>query len=166
MKQEGKASVIASSDTTAGPAAGVAEPDRAEKEAAARPVPGPAVGMRMPDGTVYAGLSPETRKPLYVPPEDAPMIYTLPGAIRYALQLEAHGHKDWRVPGKEELDLLYKNRAAVGGFDESGGFPSGWYWSCTERRNYEGWSQRFTDGEQSYNLKFLHSRLRCVRTGQ
>ena len=127
--------------------------------AAAEPKPGEA----MPDGTLYAGRSPDTGKPLYTTPADALMLYTVVGALKYAARLDAHGRLDWRVPTKDELDLLYRNRDALGGFDSSGSFPASWYWSSSQRRDYEGWSQRFTDGGQGFNLKFLHSRLRCVR---
>ena len=32
----------------------------------------PQIGDEMPDGTVYAGLSPDTNKPMYTTPADAP----------------------------------------------------------------------------------------------
>jgi hypothetical protein len=33
------------------------------------------------------------------------------------------------MPTKSELNVLFNNRAAIGGFDLSGSEPSGWYWS-------------------------------------
>src|SRR5947209_3721578 len=33
-------------------------------------------GERMPDGTIYAGISPDSQKPMYTTPEDAPLTYT------------------------------------------------------------------------------------------
>src|SRR5947207_14645373 len=33
-------------------------------------------GDRMPDGTVYAGISPDTHKPIYATPKDASLTFT------------------------------------------------------------------------------------------
>jgi hypothetical protein len=89
------------------------------------------IGDRMADRTVYAGISPDTRKPMYATPADAPLTYTFNEAQKYASELDAHGHRDWRVPTKGELSMLFENRAAIGGFDESGSKTAGsWYWSC------------------------------------
>src|SRR5437762_1894389 len=93
-------------------------------------------GDRMPDGRIYAGISPDTHKPMYTTPEDAPLTYTFNEARKYAAELEANGHKDWRVPTKAELKVLFNNRAAIGGFDASGLNPGGWYWSSTEHGHY------------------------------
>jgi hypothetical protein len=123
----------------------------------------PQVGDRMPDGSVYAGISPDSRKPIYTTPADAPLTYTFNEAQKYAAKLNAHGHKDWRVPTKNELNVLCNNRAAIGGFDESGSFPGGWYWSSSQSVNYGAWDQRFSDGDQYYNGKHRDSSLRCVR---
>ena len=59
-------------------------------------------------------------------------------AADYAAKLDAHGLHDWRVPTKGELNVLFNNRAAIGGFNVSGSPPGGWYWSssrsCTWKR--------------------------------
>jgi hypothetical protein len=125
------------------------------------------IGSRMPDGTVYAGLSPENGKPMYTTPEDAPGLYNYFDAQAYAKNLDAHGYKDWRRPSRSELNVLFNNRAAIGGFieDES---PQdiGSYWSSSLSYNSLGWAQRFGDGRQTpYNV-FRYERalsLRCVR---
>ena len=128
-------------------------------------------GDRMPDGTVYAGISPDTREPLYTTPGDARsttffgaerLTFTFNQAQHYADGLDAHGHTDWRVPNKDELNVLFDNRAAIGGFDETGSYPAGCYWSSTEY-NYDAWNQRFNDGSQRYHYKINDSSLRCVR---
>ena len=87
----------------------------------------PRVGDKMPDGSVYAGISPDTNKPMYATPADAPLTYTFNQAQKYAARFDAHGHADWRVPTKSELNVLYNNRAAIGGFDISGSDPAGWF---------------------------------------
>jgi hypothetical protein len=133
--------------------------DDSKPAAEAEPKP----GDRMADGTVFAGVSPDTGKPMYATPADAPLTMTWKAAIEYEAKLDAHGHKDWRVPTKSELNVLFNNRAAIGGFDESGSDPAGWYWSCSQNTNYNAWDQRFSDGDQYDRNKFIDSSLRCVR---
>jgi hypothetical protein len=123
----------------------------------------PQIGGRMADGTVYAGLSPDTGRPMYATPADAPLTMRWKAAIDYAAKLDAHGHNDWRVPTKSELNVLFNNRAAIGGFDESGSHPAGWYWSSSQYLNNTVWDQRFSDGYQEQSFKDYYPSLRCVR---
>src|SRR5258706_11342423 len=115
------------------------------------------IGDRMEDGTIYAGISPDTVKPMYATPKDAPLTYTFNEAQKYAKKLDAHGHQDWRVPTKEELNVLFNNRAAIGGFSVTGSLPAGWYWSASAYDEWYAWGQRFSDGYRYYNVKGLHS---------
>jgi hypothetical protein len=116
-------------------------------------------GGKMPDGTIHAGLSPDTRRTLYVMPADAAQIFTWKNAILHAAKLDAHGHRDWRVPTLNELDLLFQQRALIGGFS-----MTGWYWSSLLSSHGLAWVQRFSDGHQfssSHRIDDLF--LRCVR---
>jgi hypothetical protein len=122
----------------------------------------PKVGNAMPDGTVFAGISPVTHKPMYVTPEDAPLTYSFNQARDYAQELKVDGHNDWRVPTKAELKVLFKNAALIGGFNETGNAPEGWYCSST-RWGVVVWSQRFSDGTRDYFGRESRSSLRCVR---
>ncbi len=118
----------------------------------------------MPDGTIFAGISPHTGAPMYTTPEDAPMTMKWNQAMDYAAGLDAHGRKDWRVPTKAELNVLFNNRVAIDGFNETGSDPAGWYWSSTEYNfNFDAWHQRFSDGSQHWINKDLDSSLRCIR---
>jgi hypothetical protein len=123
----------------------------------------PKVGDKMPDGTVFAGISPDTNKPMYATPADAPLTMKFNEAKEYATKLDAHGHKDWRVPTKAELNVLFNNRAAIGGFDISCSYPSGRYWSSSQNYKWYAWGQRFSDGLQADINKTLHSSVRPVR---
>jgi hypothetical protein len=124
----------------------------------------PKPGDRMPDGTIYAGVSPDTGKAMYAMYGSAPLTYTFNQAQKYAAKLDAHGHQDWRVPTKGELNVLYNNRAAIGGFDVSGSYPGGWYWSSSlNKNNNSAWAQRFGDGNQFSGNGNYGSSLRCVR---
>jgi hypothetical protein len=125
------------------------------------------VGDEMEDGTIYAGISPDTHKPLYATPKDAPGIYTFKEAARYAKNLNAHGRHDFRAPSKGELNVLYENRnkgKLSGTFNETGSYPAGWYWSSSPMGSDGALKQRFSDGTQhnGYRPTDLSS-LRCVR---
>ena len=133
--------------------------DDGEPAAKAEPKP----GNRMADGTVYAGISPDTGKAMYTTPKDAPLTMKWNAAMEYAAQLDARGHEDWRVPTQGELNVMYNNRAAIGGFNVSGSDPAGWYWSSSQFDNLTAWDQRFSDGDQGAYYKYYVSSLRCVR---
>lgn len=123
----------------------------------------PPIGTEMPDGTKYVGLSPDTGKPMYVTPADAPLTMKLQEAMDHAAKLDAHGRQDWRLPSKSELNVLFNNRAAIGGFNVTGSNPEGWYWSASEYDKWNAWGQRFSDGYQYYTNKDVRSSVRCVR---
>jgi hypothetical protein len=83
--------------------------------------------------------------------------------MNYAAKLDAHGHRDWRLPTKGELNVLFNNRAAIGGFIVTGSGPEGWYWSASEYGRWNAWAQRFSDGYWSNYYKGDRSSVRCVR---
>jgi hypothetical protein len=117
------------------------------------------IGDQLPDGTVYAGISPDTREPMYTTREDAPLTYTFNQAQKYAAKLKTRGHEDWRMPTKSELNALFQNRAAIGGFN-----PAGWCRSSTEVDGNYAWEQGFSDGGQIWGSKHTNNQsLRCVR---
>jgi len=123
----------------------------------------PNIGDKMPDGTVFAGISPDTKKKMYATPADASLTMTFNEATEYAAKLDAHGHQDWRLPTKAEMNVLFNNRAAIGGFDISGSNPAGWYWSALPSNEWVAWGQRFSDGYQGGYGKDYPSAVRCVR---
>jgi len=126
----------------------------------------PAIGDEMPDGTIYAGVSPDTGKAMYATPKDAPATFTFNEAAKYAKKLKAHGHKDFRVPTLDELNVLYQNRnegKLKGTFNETGSYPAGWYRSSSQTNYGFAWDQRFSDGCQHACSKDYGSSLRCVR---
>lgn len=70
------------------------------------------------------------------------------------------GHGDWYLPAKDELNVLYTNKAVLGGFDTSGAV----YWASTEATFNHGWRQWFSDGTQSGGDKNVSwFVIRCVR---
>src|SRR5262249_1196948 len=88
-------------------------------------------GDRMEDGTIYAGISPDTGGPMYTMSADIPGSFDLFRAEEYAGKFPGHGDRKWRVPSKDELNVLFNERAAIGGFDQTGIDPAGWYWSSS-----------------------------------
>jgi hypothetical protein len=64
----------------------------------------------------------------------------------------------WRLPSKDELDILYDNK------DKIGGFARDYYWSSTEFDDYDAWLQDFANGSQGHNLKFYTYYVRAVRS--
>jgi hypothetical protein len=125
-----------------------------------------AIGSIMPDGSIYAGMSPDTGKAMYATPADASLTMTFNEVAEYAKTANSHrdyGHDDWRVPTKAELNVLFNNRGAIGGFSVSGSTHAGWYWSATPYGKGDAWGQRFGDGYQSYTGKGYPSSVRLVR---
>lgn len=64
---------------------------------------------------------------------------------------------DWFLPSRDELDKLYQNRIAIGGFN------SGQYWSSTEVSLLNAWSQSFTTGSTSSSPRYQPYHVRAIR---
>jgi len=126
----------------------------------------PAAGGPMPDGSIYAGVSPDSNQPLYTTPQDAPGVRPWTQALHYCHALSADGHRDWRVPSLTELAVLFSHRAEIGGFNETGVVDNqpGYYWSSFEVTDATAWGQRFNDGYHDDFSKQRGSLLRCVRS--
>ena len=67
------------------------------------------------------------------------------------------GYSDWYLPSIDELNKLYLNRVAIGGFANFG------YWSSTEIANNGAWLQGFDDGYQYNFNKYDDGDVRAVR---
>ena len=66
-------------------------------------------------------------------------------------------YSDWYLPSKDELNKLYLNKTAVGGF------AGGDYWSSSERLSFIAWGQGFGGGGQGSASKDGADRVRAVR---
>ena len=73
----------------------------------------------------------------------------------------------WRLPTKDELNLMYINRVAILDSDIPSTSPAPFtlnsYWSSTEFDNYDAWTQNFTTGGQASFNKCLYGYVRAVR---
>jgi hypothetical protein len=70
------------------------------------------------------------------------------------------GYTDWYLPSKDELNKLYLNRTAIGGFAADITFA---YWSSTENANLFAWVQSFYSGSQSLDTKDDTYNVRAIR---
>jgi hypothetical protein len=77
-------------------------------------------------------------------------------AARLCGDLVLGGYSDWYLPSRDELNKLYLNRVAIGGFASNG------YWSSTETNNYVAWRQGY-DGGQGNDVKVNGYVVRAVR---
>ncbi|MEI7695787.1 MAG: DUF1566 domain-containing protein [Chlorobium sp.] len=85
-------------------------------------------------------------------------IYTWEAAKKACRELVNNGYSDWHLPSKEELNKLYLNRSAVGGFSDY------YYWSSTDYSAEHAWYQYFYSGLQYFNLnKSVGWCVRAVR---
>lgn len=107
-------------------------------------VGGRSAGMTMPDRTVYVGLSPDTGRPFYTKRLDASGAMNWRCAAEFAKACRANGHCDWRMPTIGELEVMFNNQSAIGGFGND------WYLSSSKthirRREKKGGLCILNDG--------------------
>jgi len=91
-------------------------------------------------------------------------IVTIQGAGSYAAKLcndlTVGDYSDWFFPSKDELEKLYTNKAAIGGFADS---SLSYYWSSSEVNNMFAWSQNYSSGNQINGTKSDTAHVRAVR---
>jgi len=80
-----------------------------------------------------------------------------PTAADICANLTLGGYSDWFLPSKDELNEMYLNKAAIGGF------ANFTYWSSTENDDGSAWGQGFYNGDQDGNLKDINYLVRAVR---
>jgi hypothetical protein len=79
-------------------------------------------------------------------------------AARLCADLDLNGHSDWFLPSKDELNKLYINRVAIGGFADTS------YWSSSEYNANFAWFQNFYGGGQGASWKYVvNYRVRAIR---
>ena len=69
--------------------------------------------------------------------------------------------KDWRLPSKDELNLIYNTLKVAGQIQDED-----WYWSSslTSNKSRYAWDQNFSDGYQNYTLKEMYCSVRAIRS--
>lgn len=79
-------------------------------------------------------------------------------AARLCGDLVLDGYDDWYLPSKDELNKLYLNKTAIGGF------AADTYWSSSEADANNTWYQFFPTGYQVGNSKVGAHYVRAVRS--
>jgi hypothetical protein len=64
----------------------------------------------------------------------------------------------WRLPTKEELNDMYRNKDKIGAFTLDN------YWSSSENTNFYSWSQDFSSGIQNSNSKLNPNYVRAIKS--
>jgi len=144
------------------------------RSVAVRPLPAapkpPAIGTAAEDGCLYAGVSPDTGRAMYVAPADekrrGKRNFSTPEAARKrALKKSIKTGRDFRLPSYAELQVLFNNRAALGGFDESGRYPKSLYRSYNSGsgkgrdrcRNFGTGAERSLYSDYGFSVRFVRS---------
>ncbi len=78
-------------------------------------------------------------------------------AAQECAELTDHNRSDWHLPAINELQILYDNRGAIGGFVTNN------YWSSTETSRTTAHSLNFNSGDVQSNTKAFDLPVRCVR---
>jgi hypothetical protein len=80
-------------------------------------------------------------------------------ALSTARNYRGGGYSDWRLPTKDELNLIYQNLRAK----NIGSLGDNWHWASSGSNNSNAWGQRFSDGSQVYDAKNSTNSVRAVR---
>jgi TolB-like protein len=80
-------------------------------------------------------------------------------AAQICAGLDINGYKDWFMPSKDELNLMYTNLKQKG----LGGFGNNFYLSSSQYNNDREWNQDFSDGRQYHVDKSITYSVRAVR---
>ncbi|MEI7725773.1 MAG: hypothetical protein WCK09_11760, partial [Bacteroidota bacterium] len=78
-------------------------------------------------------------------------------AARICNDLVLGGYDDWFLPSKDELNLMYAQKTAIGGFAVN------LYWSSSEYDAFGSWFQTFLYDAQSVANKYVTCHVRAVR---
>lgn len=70
----------------------------------------------------------------------------------------------WRLPTKDELLFIYRNRPAMEAESEFKKFSGVDYWSLTKRNDYESYVINFGTGQSDFYSKNIKNVFRCVRS--
>ena len=90
-------------------------------------------------------------------------------AAQLCASMDFDGFKDWFLPSKDELNLMYQNLAqkGLGGFrrtvDQTNWTHTHVYWSSSQNNNDNAWLQYFSNGNQVGIFKYGTFSVRAVR---
>ena len=114
------------------------------------------VGEKWGGGIIFF-LDPGGMHGLIAAESDLPEKYIWSVAKDECRKISSNGFKDWYLPNKEELNLLYLKREIVGGFTRD------YYLSASEENDELIWVQSFASGYQFFNLRTYKMHARAIR---
>jgi hypothetical protein len=80
-------------------------------------------------------------------------------AAQLCNDLVQNGYSDWYLPSLNELNLMFQQRYAIGGFQ------SDFYWSSSEFNANNAWNHDFSIGNQyNFNKSYGTLRIRAIRS--
>ncbi len=120
-------------------------------------------GAKMADGTIFAGMSPDTKEAMYLAPADETLMMSFKKALARAEELSSDTGQNYRVPSEAELDVIFNNRAAIGGLDTMSGGACSLYRSSTPGRDFTAKILDFSRGEKRSVWKSSTLAVRLVR---
>lgn len=68
------------------------------------------IGDVMEDGSIYAGISPDTNTPFFVASADHVKGLSVQKMLNYLSSEEPHGHRDWQIASRQETIHIFENR--------------------------------------------------------
>lgn len=145
------------------------------------------IGQLCPDGTAYAGISPDGGKRMYMTSSETNQVWgsltlrnatsvtsgksnttILAGfgepAASYCDSLTSHGKTDWYLPARNEMTVLYTNRASL--TPTVGFYNISWanYWTSTETNAGSAHVQEGGGTMRNDYGKGGNHTVRCIRT--
>jgi len=122
--------------------------------------PGHYIGEKYGGGIVFY-ITPDALHGLVAETQDQGNVnwYSAQDAISTAENHSAAGKNftDWRLPTRNELNLLYVQKDIVGGF------IAGYHWSSSEFDEASAWGQYFSNGSQGFSFKNGPNHIHAVR---
>jgi hypothetical protein len=121
------------------------------------------IGSEMPDGSIYIGISKETKRPMYMMAQEGPELNWYE-AMKYAKALNAHGRNDWRLPQADETESLSGYFKTAASKEKNYSEPAG-HWLGSVNSMDKAWLAHETTGQPVPADKRTKQPVRCIRYG-
>ena len=130
------------------------------------------IGKRQDDGTIFAGNSPDTKKPLFIRPQDKSLTMKWREAMEYAANFEGHGRAigAFRLSTPREMRMILDNHEKIPGLKITSQFKGeeNYYWTSQRppsdcHGGYEtAWAEHFMEQFSGYWPIYDKSSVRLV----
>ncbi len=116
------------------------------------------VGNACDNGTIYAGVSPDTANALIITPSDAPAKYKWDEAVAFCNSFTGSGYNDWRLPSAAEAGKIQDGWGHIGGLSNS------YYWSGDVVNAATSVAVAMANGATQNTAVQTLNAVRCVRS--